>query len=68
MAHESLRQSRPRTYGSTMDAEIGFAGPASSAEMFDQPAFNRLCDKITSNVYQIAKHGALNLQIYHVNY
>lgn len=64
MANESLKANQGRNYGSTMGSEeygnVGFASPSTSG-FFDAALFYRLCDKITSNIFQIAKHGMLNL-------
>jgi hypothetical protein len=48
---------RARTYGSTMDAEIGFAEPSSFSGSFDQATFSRFCDTITTDIFSISKHG-----------
>lgn len=46
-------------YG-TMDnrvPDINFAGPGPSSGYFDDRKFSRICDTITSNIFQIGKYG-----------
>jgi hypothetical protein len=75
MAKESLISgSKGINYGSKMRSgddfgEVGFSGQSTTSTGFlDAALFYRLCDKITSNIFQIVKHGNNEFEIFHTQY
>jgi hypothetical protein len=75
MAKESLISgSKGINYGSKMRSgddfgEVGFSGQSTtSTGFFNAALLYRLCDKITSNIFQIVKDGNNQFQIFHTLY